>query len=350
MSEYDKKSLLKEYYTQEDLEQLFEALELDTDKYTFEYLAEELGFESKEENWEKEASELLKDQKINPETGEGEEDVMPTEEEMEGAAYYSSNYNESYTREDLEQLFEALELDTEKYTFEYLAEELGFEPEGEMEEAPAMVAVQPEPDQGEYDEEGSMAKLQIHTIADASAELYNMLGDNDNLPEWVQSKITLAKEYIDTARDYMKSQSMEQAQQTELVPAEELQEATKEIKKIAKEFMKPHGFAISTPKAREAGLSQKEIQRTNAYLAGKNAGILKSQGVAGDVYKQNEELGSHNSETEIKRGKVLKSLAIQERYVLKRPVGRPSEKSKMLDAKGSSEINSKGEVVYTKSK
>jgi hypothetical protein len=34
---------------------------------------------------------------------------------------------ESYTQEDLEQLFETLELDTKKYTFEYLAEQLGFE-------------------------------------------------------------------------------------------------------------------------------------------------------------------------------------------------------------------------------
>jgi hypothetical protein len=37
------------------------------------------------------------------------------------------NLKESYTREDLLELFEALELDTRKYTFEYLAEELGFE-------------------------------------------------------------------------------------------------------------------------------------------------------------------------------------------------------------------------------
>jgi len=62
---------------------------------------------------------------------------------------------------------------------------------------------------GEYDYEGDMAKSQLRVIADAAAELHNMLDDEENLPEWVQSKITLAKDYIDTARDYLKSEKME---------------------------------------------------------------------------------------------------------------------------------------------
>ena len=58
-------------------------------------------------------------------------------------------------------------------------------------------------DQDEYDEEGEMAKSQSRTIADAAKELQMMLGDDENLPEWVQKKITLAQEYIDSARDYL---------------------------------------------------------------------------------------------------------------------------------------------------
>jgi len=64
-------------------------------------------------------------------------------------------------------------------------------------------------DAGEYDYEGDMAKSQLRVILDAAQELHDKLGDQDNLPEWVQSKITLAKEYIDTARDYMKSEHKE---------------------------------------------------------------------------------------------------------------------------------------------
>jgi hypothetical protein len=60
-------------------------------------------------------------------------------------------------------------------------------------------------DQGEYDREGDMAIGQLNTIEDAAAELRSILDAEDNLPEWVQSKITKAVDYIDTARDYMKS-------------------------------------------------------------------------------------------------------------------------------------------------
>lgn len=58
-------------------------------------------------------------------------------------------------------------------------------------------------DRGEYDREGDMALNQVHQIADAARELHAILASDDNLPEWVQSKITKALDYIDTARDYL---------------------------------------------------------------------------------------------------------------------------------------------------
>ena len=60
-------------------------------------------------------------------------------------------------------------------------------------------------DRGEYDREGEMAQSQARTIEDAAQELQSILDANENLPEWVQKKITLAMDYIDTARDYLKS-------------------------------------------------------------------------------------------------------------------------------------------------
>ena len=60
-------------------------------------------------------------------------------------------------------------------------------------------------DKDEYDEEGEMAQSQARTIKDAAEELQSILDANENLPEWVQKKITLAKEYIDSARDYLKA-------------------------------------------------------------------------------------------------------------------------------------------------
>jgi len=61
-------------------------------------------------------------------------------------------------------------------------------------------------DSSEYDQEGDMAKGQLRTMMSAAKELENMLGDDDNLPEWVQSKITKATDYIDSVRDYLKSE------------------------------------------------------------------------------------------------------------------------------------------------
>ena len=68
---------------------------------------------------------------------------------------------------------------------------------------------------GEYDREGDMAKDDLRTIDSAAEELYSILQADDNLPEWVQSKITKAVDYIDTARDYMKAQNYEEDTQTD---------------------------------------------------------------------------------------------------------------------------------------
>ena len=63
---------------------------------------------------------------------------------------------------------------------------------------------------GEYDREGDMAKDDLRTIDSAAEELYSILQADDNLPEWVQAKITKAVDYIDTPRDYMKAQNYEE--------------------------------------------------------------------------------------------------------------------------------------------
>jgi nicotinic acid mononucleotide adenylyltransferase len=60
-------------------------------------------------------------------------------------------------------------------------------------------------DKGEYDYEGAMARTQLQTVVRNSQELISMLSMDDNMPEWVQSKITLAQDYISSVRDYLKS-------------------------------------------------------------------------------------------------------------------------------------------------
>jgi hypothetical protein len=60
-------------------------------------------------------------------------------------------------------------------------------------------------DKGEYDYEGQMARTQLQTIVRNATDLVDMLEDDENMPEWVQSKITLAQDYITCVRDYLQS-------------------------------------------------------------------------------------------------------------------------------------------------
>jgi hypothetical protein len=69
------------------------------------------------------------------------------------------------------------------------------------------------PDSGEYDDEAGMARQDLHTVVDAARELHSILASDENLPEWVQAKITKALDYIDTARDYIKSSHAERGEE-----------------------------------------------------------------------------------------------------------------------------------------
>jgi hypothetical protein len=126
-------------------------------------------------------------------------------------------------------------------------------------------------DRDEYDEEGEMAKSFLRTIEDAAEELQSILSDNENLPEWVQKKITLAKEYVDTARDYLKANrpgdevvaekavskaqraaaGIARAAQKGEIPKSELRGASKEMAKM------PAGELKKFAKTREKGLPEK---------------------------------------------------------------------------------------------
>ena len=61
----------------------------------------------------------------------------------------------------------------------------------------------------EYDYEGDMAMGQLKSIIANSQRMHDMLSDDTNLPEWVQSKITLAEDYISTASNYMQGEMNE---------------------------------------------------------------------------------------------------------------------------------------------
>lgn len=55
----------------------------------------------------------------------------------------------------------------------------------------------------EADYEGQMARAQLQMIAQRATVLAEMMKDDTQLEAWVQSKITMAEDYVTTVHDYM---------------------------------------------------------------------------------------------------------------------------------------------------
>jgi len=66
--------------------------------------------------------------------------------------------------------------------------------------------------------EGAMADSQLNRIADLASMIDEMVDDDTNLPEWVESKITKAQDYMSAVMNYMKG---EQADAQEDIMEEE---------------------------------------------------------------------------------------------------------------------------------
>ena len=71
-------------------------------------------------------------------------------------------------------------------------------------------------DEQEYGYEGDMALNQLATLIRCGEMIQDMLKPDTDMPEWVQSKITLATDYIQTAADYLYSEMKEEVQIDEL--------------------------------------------------------------------------------------------------------------------------------------
>jgi len=62
----------------------------------------------------------------------------------------------------------------------------------------------PAPDMlGDPDYEGEMARVELHRASKYACDLVDMLKNTDQLPAWVQSKITKASDYLTSARNYL---------------------------------------------------------------------------------------------------------------------------------------------------
>ena len=63
-----------------------------------------------------------------------------------------------------------------------------------------------QPDPTKNRKEGSMARTQLMKTAKYSVDLIEMFDDMTDLPEWVESKITRASDYIGMVKHYLEGE------------------------------------------------------------------------------------------------------------------------------------------------
>ena len=91
-------------------------------------------------------------------------------------------------------------------------------------------------DSGEYDQEGDMAKDTIKTVVRHAQALEKILGDDDNLPEWVQSKLAKIENMMTAVDDYMQNQNDDDMPMEEERTNKRDNRAEKAGRKVAKDI------------------------------------------------------------------------------------------------------------------
>jgi len=109
-------------------------------------------------------------------------------------------------------------------------------------------------DPGEYDYEGDMAMSQLKSIITNAQKLHDMLNPETNLPEWVQSKITLAEDYVVTAANYMEGEMNE-----EMKPYVKAAQQKFDAQAKAQKTGKKQAGTLAAKKEKEAAVAQKAI-------------------------------------------------------------------------------------------
>jgi hypothetical protein len=124
-------------------------------------------------------------------------------------------------------------------------------------------------DEKEYGYEGDMAMNQLKTLVRCAEMIEDCLKPDTDLPEWVQSKITLATDYIQTAADYLYSEMDESTTETNKYTITEdnideawmLRQKKKEKKPVKEENMKSfRDFLQDINEVKMADLPVRKIQ------------------------------------------------------------------------------------------
>ena len=159
----------------------------------------------------------------------------------------------------------------------------------DYEKAVTIKAIKENKDRGEYDYEGAMAKTLLQTICRNAEDIKNMLEDDENLPEWVQAKITKAEDYITTSLDYLKS-------------TKELDEEIEQIEELDTKTLDSYITKVATGPSR--GMTQKGTLKSIKAIGGVTTALRKkAEKPITELKKQddNQELDSHITREDLRK-------------------------------------------------
>jgi hypothetical protein len=132
-------------------------------------------------------------------------------------------------------------------------------------------------EKGEYDREGDMALDDIDTIESAANELQSIIDADDNLPEWVQSKINKAMDYLDTARDYMAAQGNDEKPMMEKAVSKDQAVAARIARAVQKGEADPEPGTASAEMAKMKPKDLKKFAKTDTKDLPKEKGKQKTK-------------------------------------------------------------------------
>jgi len=147
------------------------------------------------------------------------------------------------------------------------------------------VQIEEAKDEQEYGYEGDMALNQLATLMRCAEMIKEILKPDTDMPEWVQSKITLATDYIQTAADYMHSEMNEATKSVTVKvnhagdkPHEEKWEPVKKVKKPVEEAVQKVDIPAYLRKAKgDTPLKMDDLKRKDTLSDAEN--LKRNRGV-----------------------------------------------------------------------
>jgi len=153
-------------------------------------------------------------------------------------------------------------------------------------------------DPREYDYEGDMAMSQLRSLMFNAQDMMDMLEENTNLPEWVQSKVTLAEDYISTAANYLRGELNEEVKRyvpsphATPVPKKPKGEYERKVDKYLKKKYQKEAVQLQ-----EGRPSQRHPLEGHEYHKTSDEALIH---IAKDAHEAAEAMKGHNTQAENK--------------------------------------------------